>query len=213
MVTSKRISPHVTTVFEADMSKIVAHRAVNKGVFAKDGAKLTYTAYFVAAAAKALKAFPKVNSTWREDGLLLHQNINIGLATSLGKEGLIVPVIKNADDLSLLGIAKSINDLAERARNKKLQPNEVTNGTFTITNHGVNGSLFAMPIINQPQCGILGVGKLQKRVIVLEDNSGYDTIAIRQMVYLTLTFDHRILDGAIADYFLSKVVNILENWT
>jgi 2-oxoglutarate dehydrogenase E2 component (dihydrolipoamide succinyltransferase) len=125
---------------------------------------------------------------------------------------LIVPVIKGADDLSLLGIARKVNDLANRARNKQLQPDEVTSGTFTITNHGVSGSLFAMPIINQPQCAILGVGKLQKRVIVLEENSGYDTISVRPMVYLTLTFDHRILDGAIADYFLSKVVETLENW-
>ena len=129
------------------------------------------------------------------------------------EDGLIVPVIKNADNLSLLGVARSVNDLANRARNKNLQPEEVIGGTFTITNHGISGSLFAAPIINQPQCAILGVGKMQKRVIVLEDYAGYDTISIRPMVYLTLTFDHRILDGAVADYFLSKVVDKLENWT
>jgi len=213
MVLSKHTSPHVTTVFEADMSKIVAHRTLNKDRYARDGAKLTFTAYFVAATAKTLSAFPKVNSSWMADGLLFHSQINIGMATSLGEDGLIVPIINNANHLSLLGIARSVNDLANRARNKQLQPDEVAGGTFTITNHGVSGSLFATPIINQPQCAILGVGKLQKRVIVLEDMAGYDTISIRPMVYLTLTFDHRILDGAIADYFLSKVVEILENWT
>ena len=186
---------------------------VHKDDFARDGAKLTYTAYFVAATALALRTFPNVNSSWDDAGLILHQDINIGMATSLGEDGLIVPVIKNADDLSLRGISRTVNDLASRARSKQLQPDEVTEGTFTITNHGVSGSLFAMPIINQPQCAILGVGKLQKRVIVLEENSGYDTISVRPMVYLTLTFDHRILDGAIADYFLAKVVDTLENWT
>ena len=213
MVMSKRTSPHVTTVFEADMSKVVEHRAIHKDAFAKDGTKLTYTAYFVAATAAALHAFPKVNASWSDDGLIVHHDINIGMATSLGEDGLIVPVIKNADDLSLRGISRTVNDLASRARSKQLQPDEVTEGTFTITNHGVSGSLFAMPIINQPQCAILGIGKLQKRVIVLEENSGYDTISVRPMVYLTLTFDHRILDGAIADYFLAKVVETLENWT
>ena len=213
MVLSKQTSPHVTTVFEADMSKVVAHRVDNKAAFESDGVKLTFTAYFVAATAAALKAFPLVNSSWSEAGLILHRAVNIGMATSLGEAGLIVPVIKNANDLSLLGIARSVNDLATRTRVRQLQPDEVTGGTFTITNHGVSGSLFASPIINQPQCAILGVGKLQKRVIVLEDNSGYDTISVRPMVYITLTFDHRILDGAVADYFLAKIVDILENWT
>jgi 2-oxoglutarate dehydrogenase E2 component (dihydrolipoamide succinyltransferase) len=213
MVLSKRTSPHVTTVFEADMSKIVDHRELYKETFAKDDAKLTFTAYFVAAIAAALRDFPLVNSSWTEDGIVVHNDINIGMATSLGEQGLIVPVIKHANNLSLLGIARVVNDLADRARGKKLQPDEVTGGTFTISNHGVSGSLFATPIINQPQCGILGVGKLQKRLIVLEDSAGYDTISIRPMVYLTLTFDHRILDGAIADYFLSKVVETLEKWT
>ncbi len=213
MALSKRTSPHVTTVFEADMSKIVAHRNLNKDQFARKGAKLTLTAYFVAATAKALSAYPLVNSSWTADGVLFQSQINIGMATSLGEGGLIVPIINNANHLSLLEIAQSVNDLANRARNKQLQPNEVVGGTFTITNHGVSGSLFATPIINQPQCAILGVGKLQKRVMVLEDNAGYDTISIRPMVYLTLTFDHRILDGAIADYFLLKVVETLESWT
>ena len=134
------------------------------------------------------------------------------MATSLGEEGLIVPVIKDADSLSLLGIARSVNDLAERARAKKLHPEEVKGGTFTVTNHGIFGSLFAMPIINQPQCGILGVGVIKKRIVVVTDADGNDSIAIRPMAYLSFVFDHRILDGALADRFLSKVVESLENW-
>ncbi len=207
MVMSKRTSPHVTTVMEANLTQIVAHRQSNKDTYARDGINLTFTVYFVAATVIALKSFPIVNSTWKEDGILIQREINIGIATSLGESGLIVPVIKNADSLSLLGLARAVNDLAQRARTRQLKPDEVKGGTFTITNHGTSGSLFATPIINQPQCGILGVGAIQKRVVVIED-----TIAIRPMVYLTLTFDHRILDGAIADYFLAKVVESLENW-
>jgi pyruvate/2-oxoglutarate dehydrogenase complex dihydrolipoamide acyltransferase (E2) component len=212
MVLSKHTSPHVTTVMEADLSRVMAHREANKDAFARDGVNLTYSAYFAAAAVAALKAFPIANSSWSEAGILFHREINLGMATSLGEEGLIVPVVKHADSLSLLGLARSINDLAIRARSKKLQPEEVQSGTFTITNHGINGSLFASPIINQPQCAILGVGMIQKRVVVISDPSIGDTIAIRPMVYLSLTFDHRILDGAIADHFLSKVVEILQNW-
>jgi len=207
MVMSKRTSPHVTTVMEANLTQIVAHRQSNKDTYARDGINLTFTVYFVAATVIALKSFPIVNSTWKEDGILIQREINIGIATSLGESGLIVPVIKTADSLSLLGLARAVNDLAQRARTRQLKPDEVKGGTFTITNHGTSGSLFATPIINQPQCGILGVGAIQKRVVVIED-----TIAIRPMVYLTLTFDHRILDGAIADYFLAKVVESLENW-
>lgn len=207
MVMSKHTSPHVTTVMEADLNRIVAHRQANKDGFAKDGINLTFTAYFVAATVNALKAFPIVNSTWKEEGILIQREINIGMATSLGEAGLIVPVIKNADGLSLLGLARVVNDLAQRARTRQLKPEEVKGGTFTITNHGISGSLFATPIINQPQCGILGVGAIQKRVIVIED-----AIAIRPMVYLSLTFDHRILDGATADYFLARVVESLEKW-
>lgn len=212
MVNSKRISPHVTTVMEADLHRVVAHRSENKAAFERDGVNLTYTAYFVYATVVALRAYPIVNSSWTDEGILLHPEINIGMATSLGEEGLIVPVIKNADSLSLMGLARKINDLANRARAKKLQPDEVKGGTFTITNHGISGSLFASPIINQPQCAILGVGAIQKRVKVISSQEG-DTIAIRPMVYLSLTFDHRILDGAIADYFLGKVVESLENWS
>ena len=135
------------------------------------------------------------------------------MATSLGEAGLIVPVIKGADALSLLGMARAVNDLASRARAKKLQPDEVRGGTFTLTNHGTSGSLFAMPIINQPQCAILGVGAMQKRAVVVNDAFGNDAIAIRPMVYLSLVFDHRILDGASADWFLAKVKETLEKWT
>ena len=207
MVESKHTSPHVTTVMEADLNKVAAHRSAQKAGFARDGANLTYTVYFVAAIVEALKAYPMVNSSWTEKGIQLHRDINIGMATSLGDDGLIVPVIKKADGLSLLGIARAVNDLAERARAKKLQPDEVQGGTFTITNHGTSGSLFATPIINQPQCAILGTGVIQKRPVVIND-----AIAIRPMVYVSLTFDHRILDGATADYFLNHIVETLNAW-
>ncbi len=212
MVMSRRTSPHVSTIMEVDLSRVIAHRSAWKAEYARDGVNLTYTAYFAAAAAVALRAYPIVNSSWSEEGILLHRAINLGIATSLGEAGLIVPVIKNADGLSLLGLARAINDLASRARLRKLQPDEVRDGTFTITNHGVTGSLFAMPIINQPQCAILGVGAIQKRVVVISDAAHGDTIAIRPMAYLSLTFDHRILDGAVADHFLGKMVESLQNW-
>ena len=207
MVMSKRTSPHVLTVMEADMSRVAKHRSVNKETFARDGVNLTFTAYFMMAIVAGLKAFPQVNSSWTDEGLLIHKAVNIGMATSLGEEGLIVPVIKGADNLSLLAMARTVNDLANRARSKKLQPDDVKGGTFTLTNHGISGSLFAFPVINQPQCGILGVGAMQKRVVVIDD-----AIAIRPMVYLSFVFDHRILDGASADWFLAKVKETLENW-
>jgi pyruvate/2-oxoglutarate dehydrogenase complex dihydrolipoamide acyltransferase (E2) component len=212
MVESQHTSPHVLTVMEADMSRVITHRAANKDAFARDGVNLTFTAYFMSAIVAGLKAFPLVNSSWSEAGIVLHKAINLGMATSLGEEGLIVPVIKGADGLSLLGMARAVNDLANRARARKLQPDEVRSGTFTLTNHGISGSLFAMPIINQPQCGILGVGALQKRVIVVTDEFGRDSVAIRPLVYLSFVFDHRILDGASADWFLAKVKDTLEQW-
>jgi len=189
------------------MSKVAAHRAANKDAFARDGVNLTFTAYFMTAIVAGLKAYPVANSSWTDEGILLHKAIHLGMATSLGEDGLIVPVIKNADNLSLLAMARAVNDLANRARTKKLQPDEVKGGTFTLTNHGISGSLFAFPIINQPQSGILGVGAMQKRAVVIGD-----AIAIRPMVYLSFVFDHRILDGASADWFLSKVKETLENW-
>lgn len=212
MVASKQTSPHVLTVMEVDMSKVVAHRKANKEVFAKDGVRLTFTAYFMQAIVAGLKAYPTVNSSWTDEGLLVHSAINIGMATSLGEEGLIVPVIKDADGLSLLGMARAVNDFANRARSKTLKPDDVRGGTFTLTNHGISGSLFALPIINQPQCGILGVGAMKKRTVVVTDADGNDAIAIRPMVYLSFVFDHRILDGASADWFLAKVKETLETW-
>jgi len=214
MVMSKHTSPHVLTVMEADMSRVAKHRAVNKEMFVRDGINLTFTAYFMTAIVAGLKAYPNVNSSWTEEGILVHKDINLGMATSLGEEGLIVPVIKGADNLSLLAMARAVNDLANRARSKKLQMDEVKGGTFTLTNHGISGSLLAFPVINQPQCGILGVGAMQKRVVVIPADGGTrdDAIAIRPMVYLSFVFDHRILDGASADWFLMKVKETLENW-
>jgi len=206
MVLSERTAPHVTTVFEADLSRVLAHMQANTEAFARDDVKLTLTPYFITAAVAGLKAEPLVNSRWTDEQILLQREINIGLAVALD-EGLIVPVIKHADDKSLLGLAREVNDLARRARAKGLRPDEVQGGTFTLTNHGVSGSLFATPIINQPQTAILGVGMMQKRVVVIND-----AIAIRPMVYLTLTFDHRVLDGAVADRFMQHLKAALENW-
>jgi 2-oxoglutarate dehydrogenase E2 component (dihydrolipoamide succinyltransferase) len=208
MVRSKHTSPHVTTVFEVDMSKVSAHREANKAMFARDGVNLTFTAYLIAAIVPALKAYPMANSVFAGDSLLLKRDINIGMAVSLGDDGLIVPVIKRADEKSLLAIARDVNDLANRARSKQLKPDETQGGTFTLTNHGISGSLFATPIINQPQCGILGAGAIQKRVVVIND-----AIAIRPMMYLSFAFDHRILDGATADYFVAKIKEVLEGWS
>ena len=215
MVESKHTSPHVLTVMEADMSRVAKHRSANKATFERDGVNLTFTAYFMTAIVAGLKAFPQTNASWTDEGLLVHKNINLGMAVSLGEDGLIVPVIKGADNLSLLAMARSVNDLATRSRNKKLQPDDVKGGTFTLTNHGVSGSLFAFPVINQPQAGILGIGAMQKRVVVIpaKDGTSDDAIAIRPMVYMSFVFDHRILDGASADWFLAKVKETLENWS
>ncbi len=207
MVASVQTAPHVTTVMEADLNRVAVHRQAHKPEFERASVHLTYTAYFITAIIRALKDHPMVNSSWTDEGIRLHEEINIGMAVSLGEEGLIVPVIKAADNLSLLGLARSINDLSARARTRSLKPDEVQGATFTLTNHGTGGSLFATPIISQPQCAILGAGAVQKRAVVVND-----AIAIRSMVYLSLTFDHRILDGAGADGFLAVVVDCLENW-
>lgn len=216
MQRSKRTSPHVTTVMEADLTRIVAHRKAQKERYAREGIKLTFTPYFVMMAAEALRAVPIINSSLREEGIHLHEQVNVGVAVSLGEAGLIVPVIRDADRQSLRGLASTVNDLAGRARAGELEPEEVSGGTFTITNHGVAGSLFATPIINQPQAAILGVGAIDKRVVVqtLTDELGVETeaLVIRPMVYLSLTFDHRILDGAVADRFLADLVARLEGW-
>jgi 2-oxoglutarate dehydrogenase E2 component (dihydrolipoamide succinyltransferase) len=213
MVNSQHTSPHVLTVMEADLSKVVAHRAANKEALAEKGVNLTLTAYFCAAIVNALQAFPDVNSSWTDEGIQRYNTINLGMAVSLGEAGLIVPVIKDAGSLSLEGLAQQIKDLADRARAKKLLPEEVKDGTFTLTNHGSGGSIFASPIIYQPQAAILGTGMMQKQAVVVKDASGNDAIAIRPMIYLSLVFDHRILDGEGADNFLKKIKEVLDNWS
>lgn len=206
MSRSSQTAPHVTTVFEVDMSAPLAHREAHKDAFAAQGVNLTLTAYFVAASVSALQTHPAINAEWREDGIFHHTAQHIGLAVALD-DGLIVPVIKHAQDLNLLGIARAVNDLAARARARQLRPDEVQGGTFTISNHGVGGSLFATPIIHQPQAAILGVGVIEKRVKVIND-----ALAIRPLCYVSLTFDHRVTDGAQADAFMLALRNALENW-
>lgn len=209
MLRSVRTSPHATTVMEADMSRVVAYLDDNKAEFQKrEGLRLTFTPFFIQAVVEGLKAVPEANSSLTGQGLLLHRHINIGIAVALDS-GLIVPVIKDADTLSLSGLQRAVTDLAARARSGQLTPDEVQGATFTITNHGVSGSLFATPIINQPNAGILGVGAIQKRPVVVSVE-GADSIAIRPMCYLGFTFDHRIMDGALADRFLGRVISVLE---
>jgi len=212
MVRSKlQTAPHVTTVFEIDMVKTMAHWKANESAFSKQGLRLTLTAYFVTAIVKACQAFPILNSRWTDDGIFVYHAVNVGMAVAIS-DGLIVPVIHNAQDMNLSGIARHVGDLARRAREKALKPDETTGGTITLTNHGVSGSIIATPIINQPQSAIVGIGAVQKRVVVVEGESG-DTIAIRPMLYATLTFDHRITDGAGADGFMTAFKKTLENWT
>ena len=206
MVRSKAIAPHVTSVHEADMSRVIAYQKAHEDEFAKQGVKLTFTAFFVQAAVAALKAWPIVNASYSDQGIVMKHAINIGIAVAMS-DGLIVPVVKNADDKSLLGIARAVNDLATRSREKRLSPDEVQGGTFTITNYGVFGSLFGTPVINQPQSAILGVGAVQKRAVVVND-----AIAIRPMLYLSITIDHRLLDGAIGDQFMQVLKRFLEEY-
>ncbi len=205
-------APHVTAVFEADFSAIVAHREAHKAAYAKKGVKLTYTAYLVAAAAEAMKVAPAINSRWHADKLELYDDINIGVGTALGSKGLIVPVLRKVQQLSLKGIAAGLEALIEKARQEKLTAADIKGGTFTISNHGVSGSLFAAPIIiNQPQSAILGVGKLEKRVVVREIG-GQDAIQIRPMAYVSLTIDHRVVDGHQTNAWLTRFVEVLEGW-
>ncbi len=216
MVLSKQTSPHVTTVMEADLTRVLQARERLRGEFQRQGVRLTLTPFFLQAIVAGLKAVPEANSTFTENGLLLHKRIHIGVAVAI-PDGLIVPVIRDADERSLLGLARAVNDLAERARAKKLTPDEVQGGTFTLTNHGTAGSLFATPIINQPQAGILGIGAIQKRPVVLSKGGSLlpdadDVIAIRPMAYLSFTFDHRVLDGQGADGFLLAVKRFLEGY-
>jgi 2-oxoglutarate dehydrogenase E2 component (dihydrolipoamide succinyltransferase) len=212
MLSSVTQAPHVTAVFEADFSAIMAHREANKASFARQGVKLTYTAYLVAAAAEAMKVAPAINSRWHEDRLEIFDDINIGVGTALGAKGLIVPVLRQVQKLSLSGIAAGLDELVEKARGERLTSADVRGGTFTISNHGVSGSLFASPIIiNQPQSAILGVGKLEKRVVVREVG-GADAILVRPMAYVSLTIDHRVVDGHQTNAWLSRFVEVLENW-
>ena len=212
MLRSLAESPHVTTLFEADLTRVHAHRARHTEEFARRGVRLTLTAYFIAACARALRAHPQVNATFRDDALELHADVNIGVGTALGNDGLIVPVLRRASSLDLFAIALRLGQLVAAARAGNLTPPDVRGGTFTISNHGVGGSLLAAPIvINQPQVAILGVGKVERRVRVLPID-GAETIAVRSMCYLTLTIDHRALDAFQANAFLASIVAALEQW-
>jgi len=207
MVQSVKTSPHVSSVTEADISRIYSFREKHKSAFEKrEGFKLTYTPFMIDAVIKALKKYPMINASIDGDNILLKKYINIGVAVAL-ENGLIVPVIKNADEKNLTGIARAVNDLAVRARNKKLNPEDVQGGTFTITNPGIFGNLWGTPIINQPQLAILGVGAIKKRPVVVDD-----MIAIKPMVYISMSYDHRLIDGALGGMFLQNVVENLENF-
>jgi pyruvate dehydrogenase E2 component (dihydrolipoyllysine-residue acetyltransferase) len=208
MVASKHVSAHVYSVDEIDMTKVAAIRAKAKEEFEKRyETKLTFMPFFVKAAVAGLRAYPTLNASLDGTNMVLHKEINIGIAVALDW-GLLVPVIRNADEKNLLGIQRNLNDLAERARSKKLKPEEVQEGTFSITNPGVFGGLFGLPVISQPNVGILGLGAIEKRPVVINDS-----IAIRSMCYVTLSYDHRVVDGAVAHQFLHKVKETLENWS
>lgn len=208
MVLSKRVSPHVYSVEECDVTTIANLRAKTKARFEQEvGTKLTFMPFFIRAAVDALRAYPTVNASVDGTNIVLHKECNIGIAVALDW-GLIVPVIKNAEEKNFIGLARATNDLAERARAKKLKPEEVSESTFSITNPGVFGGLFGLPVINQPNVAILGLGAIEKRPVVIDD-----AIAIRTMVYLTISYDHRVVDGAAAHQFMAKIRHILENWT
>ncbi|MGH9431813.1 MAG: dihydrolipoamide acetyltransferase family protein [Terriglobia bacterium] len=207
MVMSKHTSAHVATMFEVEMTRVAEVMSRNAAEFERrNGIKLTYTPFFIRAAVEALKQFPIVNSSLDGDNVVYKRDINLGVAVAL-ETGLIVPVVKRADEKNFLGISRAVRDLAERARSKRLNVDDVQGGTFTITNPGIFGSLFGTPIINQPQVAIMGVGTIEKRPVVRND-----AIAIRPMVYLSLSFDHRVLDGAVADQFMGHIKRVLENW-
>ena len=212
MVMSKRTSPHVTSFIDADVTRLVNWRNSNKDkFFASEGQKLTLTPIFIDAAARSLSEFPMINISLEGDNIIRRKNINIGMATALPDGNLIVPVIKNANEKNLTGLAKSVNDLAERARLNKLKPDEISGGTFTITNYGTYHNLAGTPIINQPQAAILGIGVARKTPAVIETPDG-DMIAIRQIIILSLSYDHRVIDGALAGKFLQRIKEILENY-
>ena len=211
MVYSKRTSAHVTSVAEADVTGIVRFRNANKDSFLKEkGFKLTLTPFFTMAVVEGVKAFPRVNISVDGTNIIQHKRINVGIATALEDGNLIVPVVKDADDLSLVGLARAIDDLAYRARNKKLHPDEIQGGTISLTNVGTFGTLFGTPIINQPQCAIIGVGAIKRRPVV-KQYEGNEVIVIRDMMYASITYDHRVIDGMIAGQMLAKVVHTLES--
>lgn len=212
MQRSVSTAPHVTAMVEADFSAIIAHRHGHKARFAEQGCALTFTAYFLAAAAQAMAAAPAVNSRWHDDELELFEDVNIGVGTALGDEGLVAPVVQRVQELSLLGIARRLQEQTKAARAGQLQPSDLQGGTFTLSNHGVAGTLLAAPIIiNQPQSAILGIGALEKRVVVKEVD-GIDTLQVRPRAYVTLTIDHRVLDGSQANTWLKRFVQLLERW-
>lgn len=212
MVASKKISPHVTNVIEVDVTKLVNWREQNKDTFKKrEGVSLTYMSPIVEATAKALKDFPRINSSVDGYNIIEKKRINIGVAVSLNDGNLIVPVIKDADKLSLSGLAVAVNNMANKARANKLSPDEIQGGTFTITNFGSFKSLFGTPIINQPEVAILGVGIIEKKPVVVETPEG-DVIAIRHKMYLSLSYDHRVVDGMLGGNFLYRIAEYLENW-
>jgi 2-oxoglutarate dehydrogenase E2 component (dihydrolipoamide succinyltransferase) len=209
MLMSRRISAHVSSVFEIDFEHVAALRKKLKPRLEADGIKLTYLPFIVKAVIEGLKAYPVLNASVTGRKVVYHDAYNIGMAVAMDEgEGLIVPVIKGADELSLLGIARRTLELAERARTRQLDPDDVHGGTFTITNPGVFGSLFGTPIINQPQVAILGVGAIEKRPVVIDD-----MIAIRHRAYFGISFDHRGVDGAMADFFMAKVKEVLETFS
>lgn len=207
-----RTAPHVTSVFEADLSAVLAHRNQHRARFERLGVPLTLTAYFLRASAAALAEVPEINSRWLPDALLMHDTVNIGVATAVTGQGLVVPVIRNVQSLDLFAIANELGKLVKRAREGRLAPADVSGGTFTISNHGVSGSVMAAPIIiKQPQSAILGVGKLEKRAVVVSEH-GEDRIVVRPRCYVTLTLDHRVVDGERANLFLSSLVHRLQAW-
>jgi 2-oxoglutarate dehydrogenase E2 component (dihydrolipoamide succinyltransferase) len=212
MLMSKQVSPHVTSVVEADVTNIVLWRNRNKDAFLeKYGEKLTYMPVFTEAVAKALRDFPGVNASVDGDNIIIRKNINIGIAVVLPSGNLIVPVVKNAGNMNIAGLAKSINELAVKARNNDLTPDDIEGGTFTLTNVGTFGNLMGTPIINQPQVAILAVGVIEKKPAVLETPTG-DVIAIRHKMYLSLSYDHRVVDGALGGSFLKRVSDYLEGF-
>ena len=213
MIESRRTSAHVHAMFEVDLTRIVNLRNKLKNSFEqRNGARLTFMPFFVRAAIIALQQFPIVNASLEGDNVRYHRHVNAGIAVALDW-GLIVPVLKNADELNFLGLQRGISDLGERARSKKLMPTDVEGSTFTITNPGQFGAVFGLPIINQPNSAIMGVGGITKQPMVITDKDGNDSIAIRSVVHLTLGYDHRLIDGAVADQFLAVVKKTLENWS